>query len=532
MVSKGAIKDDVMRMCRERFNRFEIDNWNLEYAVSHVVDNHGEEASRLPKIIGDLFEYADKIKARVGFGEMVDFCTTIGDERNGIMDLLHKRYNEPQSLGPNNLNVYEFAEYLENGGSTINPLSNFEVYPMPQRQDGNIDPVMLTEDKKRLAAYWLSARAYGESSQSKVVKFLLKIQAEHGDFRTWLEAQQQTKHLAQDFGTFGLNYSAWDDSNVAYGYKGKLERIICNVGNAIAAAQDLTIALTKGNFTGYLKRSPKLVFRNIGPIYRNLVESEDVLNLLTALKEDIDEKYLKQGELAKTFRKVEALATDSNPELAGRDYDFVFRTWRRQPSYDFCEGNHSGVCVSFGGSNGLAVPKYLVDKGVSLMDFYMDGKRHGQLFFIAGYSDQSREPVLFLDSFESSRGHAATSVRDKTFDGVYDVAQDLGRRAGFKHIFFQHSASWRNSQDFRDYVTRKHMSDRNGAIYFEGHPSLSSPYFVFSKIRGAEPIKLLSPVDGDGSLYNNGHYFDLGGWSNVTNRSVVGLLVGVEKNDK
>src|SRR3989344_2492007 len=531
MVSKAVITDDLMRMCRERFNRFEIGKWSLEYAVSHVINNHGEEASKLPKVIGDLFGYADKIKARVGFGDMVDFCETIGNERRGIIDLLYKRYNEPQASSPNSLNVFEFVEYLENGGSPTNPLANFEEYPMPQRQDGNIDPAMLTEDKKRLSAYWLGARAYGETDQLKVVRFLLKIQAENGDFRAWLEAQQKTKDLAQDFGTFGLNYSAWDDPNVAYGYKGKLERIICDVGNAIVAAQDLTIALTKGNFIGYLKRSPKLVFRKIGPIYKNMAEAEDVINLLTVLKEDIDEKHLKHGELAKTFRKVEALATGSNPELAGRDYDFVFRTWRRQPSYDFWEGNDSGICVSFGGGNGLAVPKYLVDKGVSLMDFYMDGKRHGQLFLIAGYSDQSREPVLFLDSFESSRGHAATSVRDKTFDGVYDVAQDLGRRAGFKHIFFQHSASWRNSQDFRDYVTRKH-ANKNGAIYFDGRSYPSTPYFVFSKIGGKEAIRLLSPVDRDGELYHSGHYFDLGGWSNVTQRSVVGLLVGVNKNDK
>ena len=394
-----------------------------------------------------------------------------------------------------------------------------------------------------LANYWNDCN----DEQNAGWRYLFETEAATGDFRAWLETHPSMVELKREFQSLGLKYDAWDNPKIAYGYKGKLEEIVADPEKAKMAVEDLTRRLTKGDFMGCLNVKPAQVFKGIGSLYKNLETAEDVRALLAELQKYVSPKHLAQGKVAKEFERVGALATGVDLELAGRDYDFVFRTWRRQPSYDFCEGNDSGICTSFNGASGEAMINYLVDKGVSLVDVVHRGKRHGQIYLF-GAVDKNRNPLLVVDSLEVGNSTSIEERKKDLYSATEEVVDSIARKAGFKNIFVSGTLYWRHSSGFLDYLMHKYdlRHEHDSINWFGERVEIVRPEnsnmdeVVISKIGNTRPIK--GVLGHLARRFNNyigrKHYFDIYGvlgqedtfdWKeNCDNYTARGVLLKVD----
>ncbi|MBI2044667.1 hypothetical protein HYT23_01275 [Candidatus Pacearchaeota archaeon] len=544
MASLKGLTDEIAEICKLRFSRFEINKKDIEHAVRHILNNHGCDGSvdKLPAIVDGLLNHAAEVKRTLNFTDVVDFCYEINRSGRGIFDALHARYFYPGEVDVNSMNVLEFADFVYGRG--IDVLCELSKrYPMPN-EEFRFDTAKLPEDRKRLFSYW---KYSSEGEYHKPAhRFLIEKQAESGSFRAWLEAQTPTVEIKDEFEKLGLDYSAWDNPNAAFGYKGKLEEIVCDGEKAKEAARDLTRKLTRGEFIGCLTASPKQVFKAIGAIYKGMETAEDVQALLLTLQQYVAPKHLSQGRLAKEFKMVEALATGANPELAGKDYDFVFRTWRRQPSYDFCEGNDSGICTAFNGTSGEAMINYLVDRAVSLVDIVHKGRRHGQIYMF-GAVDENKRPILIVDSLEVGNNDSIEEKSQDLYVATEGVVKEIGRRAGFKSVLVSGTLYWRHSSAFLDYLMHKYgrRHDHKEINWFGERVQVVDPAEsdfdkrLISKIGNTRAVKnILGNLNHDSRYVGRKHYFDIYGvlgqednldWKeNCDNYLARGLLLNVD----
>ncbi len=534
----------IMYSARNKFARESLNERGMRVVLEEAVKTNPQAVETLPDFLVRFTEQQLNQGVGISFADVLyvakTFVKTTLEEREEFRKLFNG------DVDTKNLSLIDFVNALEG-----KPLSSINIPSVFRRTSYKFNPVAFTDlseerlgrQRGLLANYWNDCN----DEQNAGWRYLFETEAVSGDFRVWLETQPSTAELKREFQSLGLNYSAWDDPNVAYGYKGKLEEIVANVEKAKMAAEDLTKRLTKGDFTGCLIAKPAQVFKGIGPIYKDMKTAEDVNALLAELQKYVNPKHLQQGKVAKEFERVGALATGVDLELAGRNYDFVFRTWRRQPSHDFCEGNDSGICTSFNGASGEAMINYLVDKGVSLVDVVHKGKRHGQIYLF-GALDKDRNPLLVLDSLEVGNNASIDERRQDLYVATEEVVNDIARKAGFKNVFVSGTLYWRHSSAFLNHLMHKYdlRHEHDSINWFGERVEIVRPEnsdmdeVVISKIGNTRPIK--SVLGHIGRRFNKyvgrKHYFDIYGvlgqedtfdWKeNCDNYTARGVLLKIE----
>jgi hypothetical protein len=367
----------------------------------------------------------------------------------------------------------------------IDMLENYGVYSLNAAQ---VKSIKEREDLGYLVNFWNL-----HSSVKEAYKKLIDIQQKNGSFRNWLERQEPTKAIMREFERLKLDYSKWDNPKIVFGYtnneygRGKVERIVLTPGKISEEIIAFANEFLNGKYSGFLSKSPGKVWHEIEPHYGSLKGAKREKSASTIL--DILENNLKKNESSAValheISKRRGVLRGDTSSLNG--YSIILRYWRREPSHDFCQGNHPGVCVAFGSVNEEAMPNYLVDKGISLVSVYTRGNRIGQLYLIA--ATHLKSPILIADSLESS------NVPFELYGAVENVLVQIAEETGFKRILVQDKVYGSTASNFVEYVK-----------FTSGWNKYRS---VVSKIGGTKSLELISLLDIHGYNYlGKMHYLD------------------------
>jgi hypothetical protein len=472
------------------YNSYETDAQALSEAVSRLPV---KARSKLPKVLKQVVAGMQDVE----FADVVQICRRL---EHCIKDFIS--YYSPEKNGTGHLLalINEIEGYADGRSAPESLDSIYCLYTLPEPE--SMTP--LSGDHRLIREYWEPGRV------GDAIKWLIRKQLEAGSFRAWLEQQPFTMQIAKDFAALGLDYAAWDNPGAVLHYShGKLEQAVHAEDAAVVKA--LAQKFTRGEYRGYLAIPPKELWKKIAPYYA-LQTKEQQLKVLAGIQESLKPNTSVEKELQEAAQKMSC--EEAEPDAS--EYNIAFHAWRRKPSHDFCAGNEAGVCTATSGCNSEAMPNYLVDKAVSLIDINIRGKRVGQIYLVAMH--KRGKPVLLLDTLEAS---TSVGMSDALYQPALLAAESIGRQAGFCRIMVQGHAFNAHARNFYRFV--------------QCQPCYELKSETLTKIGSTKPLRVLKQFEHEQEA-GGMHYFDAGAsfdgeqwrssWSNVP---VQGLVMALKQ---
>ncbi len=442
--------------------------------------------------------------------------------KNKMVYKLHDFFNTPEKIRLNKISPKEITEmkdqcdegsykmtYIKGNLGKLEEMANIPlVKKIPIETD--TEYFRVRDDQKELFNRW----RFGNRSKDRVFQYLIEKQEENGSFRNWLEEQEETKKVKAEFEKLGLNYEAWDNPRYQFGLKdSKAEMIRLDDRKLVTDFKKVMRKLTRGEYKGFLTISPKEFWKQIASMYKQLEDNPK--EMIERILEKTEENILEDGgkitsDLGKDLKDIVCkLDGDASKD---REYEYILKTWRREPSYDFTEGNDAGICLKYESTESYYIGHYIVDRSVCMMDLYLKGKRRGHMIYMAAESTDGK-PVLVVEGFDISQSMTDDYPGSGAFQLADEAMMRMAKDVGFNKIFYDTSCHHECSKEFMRYMQEKHR--------------LRYKSLVLTKVEEARPISILDSITG-----NPGHhYFDFGdtlrqdsSWENI---NATGLILEV-----
>ena len=253
----------------------------------------------------------------------------------------------------------------------------------------------------------------------------------------------------------GLNYDKWlkpsKENEVHFVSTDQNSERLSQITAQIKEDMD---TLMQGPVKGFLKKQfPKFVKGNEFVIPLEYATNKAKLAELVKMLSDTSE----QGQLTQVWKRAQSNAENPDPNRAAiakntltildhlnqrlddishvsdeaitKKMDLTIKMWDRAPQKDIFQGNYSTCCIAMGGSNGRAMPHYIVNTAYNMIEINDNntGKTIGNAlcYFI---KDNDGNPAFIIDNIEiNTRTKPSDEVGKQLRSALVEYASNVSK---------------------------------------------------------------------------------------------------------